>query len=201
MPRVDGEYQVPYPDVIPDTTIESIVHNGIVHDLVFDANFPRPVPAGGTNANNVTSARANLAVEVRGIAVINYDSHVFEVGSFYSAAGATGAPTADVPYVGFCLSNFTSGDLYLSAISQTTGIVYARRRTAGVWNTWTTSPTVGTSYVLKAGDVMSGSLTLNFTVSATDPYAATNVAYVTAHLRSVIDPLVARLEALERRLL
>jgi hypothetical protein len=139
MPRVDGEYQVPFPDVQSDTTIESAVHNGIVHDLVDDANFPRPVTAGGTNGRSPTEARANLSVEVRSVVVTNYDDHVFEVGSYFSAVAATAAPNAIDPFVGICLRHSVSGDLWLSAVSQTTGTVYNRRRTTGVWGAWAVS--------------------------------------------------------------
>ena len=94
MPRNPGTgiYTKPYPDVISDTTIESTVHNGEIADIETDLNTPRPIVAGGTGANNAAGARSNLGAERAMQTVTNYDTHVWENGSFWSAAGATAAP-------------------------------------------------------------------------------------------------------------
>ena len=94
MPRNPGTgvYEQPLPDVITATTIESAVYNGFVNYVETDLNTPRPVVAGGTGATNATQARVNLKAEIAAAQVTNYDSHVWETGSFFSLGGATGEP-------------------------------------------------------------------------------------------------------------
>ena len=55
-----GIYMLPFPDVAPDTTIESAPHNGTLRDIEYDLNFPRPVVAGGTGATSPAGALDNL---------------------------------------------------------------------------------------------------------------------------------------------
>ncbi len=64
MPRNgSGVYSKPAgTTAVPNTTIESAKFNQVVDDLVQDANFARPVTAGGTGAAVVADARANLGV-------------------------------------------------------------------------------------------------------------------------------------------
>ena len=95
MPR-DGSniYTQPFPDVSPGTTVASTVYNGFTHDVAQDLNTPRPILAGGTGANNAADALNNLGGEMAKQVVTNYDSHVFQPGSFYSADTATASPVA-----------------------------------------------------------------------------------------------------------
>jgi hypothetical protein len=172
MPRVDGEYQSPYPDVIPDTTIESAVHNGILHDLVFDANAARPITAGGTGATSTIQARTNLGAEVAAAQqqVTNYDSHVFQTGSFWSASTATNPPVPgnaftghaviypnDTTYITIKATNITDGT--------NPGTTWAREKRAGTWGPWgiDNGGAFNTSLDGKVditGDTMSGDLTI-----------------------------------------
>ena len=57
--------------MVSGTTIESLVYNGQVDDVTQDLNWPRPIVAGGTGANNAADAAANLGV-VTGKAAMTY---------------------------------------------------------------------------------------------------------------------------------
>jgi len=136
MPRdPSGVYSQPFPDVVEGTTIESAVYNGYTHDVTIDLNTPRPISSGGTGASSAYDARNNLDAEVAGQVVTNYDSHVWENGSFYSAAGATGAPNAANRFAGICYGNADGSYSTLEARDQTTGILYVKNKVAGVWGT------------------------------------------------------------------
>jgi hypothetical protein len=145
MPRNPGTgiYTKPYPDVISDTTIESTVHNGEIADIETDLNTPRPIVAGGTGANNATQARVNLKAEVAAAQVTNYDSHVWESGSFFSNTGSTSSPNDLHAFVGTA-QVYTTDYITLQArdVFDTTSVpgrVYVREKKAGVWGPWTTS--------------------------------------------------------------
>lgn len=61
MPRTGNIYTAPAGTKgTPNTTIQSVPYNGLIDDLVQDANAARPVTAGGTGATNATDARTNL---------------------------------------------------------------------------------------------------------------------------------------------
>lgn len=61
MPRAGGIYSAPPgTEGVPDTTIESAKYNALVADLVEDANFPRPVAAGGTGSDTALGGSDNL---------------------------------------------------------------------------------------------------------------------------------------------
>jgi hypothetical protein len=61
MPRNgSGIYSQPFPNVVPDTTIESAVYNGFTRDVETDLNAPRPVNAGGTGSSSAAGALTNL---------------------------------------------------------------------------------------------------------------------------------------------
>ena len=141
MPR-DGsqEYHAPFPDVVEGTTIESTVYNGFVNDIVIDLNTPRPVKYGGTGADNSADAMQNLGGELAKQLVTNYDVHPFQAGSFYSAAGASGAPTGNA-FTGICYVAVVAGvpttDMFIEARDQTTGLLYVRQKKANVWGGWT----------------------------------------------------------------
>jgi hypothetical protein len=166
MPRSpSGVYTVPPgTDGVPDTTIESTKYNGFAHDVETDLNAVRPIIAGGTGATDATTARANIKAEVSTAQVTNYDVQAWEPGSFYSAAGATSAPVAGHRFAGICYGPDAANmvlearDLDDAAVP---GLVYVKEKTAGVWSAWTLLPgsTAG-QYVLKAGDTMTGSLSI-----------------------------------------
>jgi len=165
MPRDgSGVYTTPAgTTAVPDTTIESAKYNANVADVAADLNAPRPIVAGGTGGNSAATARANLKAEVSSTQVINYDTHVFEPGSFYSIGGATGAPNAG-SFTGICYgsddANITvEARTYNDAVSP--GRVYVRERVAGVWKNggaWTLDE--ASTFVLKSGDVMIGDLSI-----------------------------------------
>ena len=89
MPRDgSGIYTTPAgTTAVPDTTIESSKYNGNIADVAADLNAARPIVAGGTGATSASAARTNLGAEARGVQVTNYDTHVFEAGSFWSNIG------------------------------------------------------------------------------------------------------------------
>jgi len=152
MPRNPGTgiYTKPYPDVISDTTIESTVHNGEIADIETDLNTPRPIVAGGTGANNVAQARSNLKAEVAGTQVLNYDSHVFENGSFYSNNGATGQPAAryfvgTARLLGSDPAQYQTIEVH-SSDGTNPQVAYRRQKIAGVWQAWTSLGLVDNGY-------------------------------------------------------
>ena len=143
MPR-DGSQQYSVPpgtDGIPDFTIESTKYNTFIHDVEADLNAPRPIGAGGTGANNVVDAMNNLGGELARQVIVNYNSDPFQAGSFYSAPGATGAPSANA-FTGICYVSGLSPaltDLFIEARDQTSGTLYVRQKKANVWTGWTTA--------------------------------------------------------------
>jgi len=101
MPRLPtGVYEQPFPDVIPDTTIESAVYNGFVNDIETDLNTARPIVAGGTGATSAPAARDNLDAERAMQVITNFDSATWESGSFYADAAATGSPVSGHSFTG-----------------------------------------------------------------------------------------------------
>jgi hypothetical protein len=164
MPRNgSGIYEQPFPNVTPDTEIESAVYNGFTRDVEFDLNATRPIIAGGTGAANATEAMFNLKGETAAQLVTNYDSHVWLPGSFRSAAGATGAPSANA-FVGSAFINETltnppaNQNVVVEARDMTNGKLYGRQKNAGVWSAWAVSG-IG-DFVELAGDTMTGDLTI-----------------------------------------
>lgn len=164
MPRDgSGVYQIPFPDVISDTTIESTVYNGFTNDVKQDLNAPRPIIAGGTGATSAADALVALSGEKAGQLVTNYDSFVFEAGSFYSASGATGAPTSN-PFSGICYKADAS-NIVIEGRDSTTGIKYFRKKSGGAWGAFTVDG-LG-QYVRLTGDTMTGALQLGTSVDLT----------------------------------
>ena len=158
MPRVDGTYTAPHPDVVPDTTIESAVYNNTIHDLVYDANYPRPITAGGTSAVSAAVARTNLHAEVAAEEVTNYDTHTWAAGSFWSNTTATNPPVAAHLFTGLCvMAGVNPAYITLVARDHTTGLAYYRVRSASVWGPWTLD---ADDKVSIAGDTMTGDLTI-----------------------------------------
>jgi hypothetical protein len=163
MPRDgSGNYStLPGTHGVADATIESAPYNANVDDVANDLNTPRPVVAGGTGASNPTTARANLGAEVSAPLVTNYDTQVWESGSFKSAAGATGAPTAGDAFVGTAIV-YDSNNILLQAFNYSSQVFSYRRKSGGVWGAWTVQPTAAdvAGKVAKAGDTMTGALSM-----------------------------------------
>ena len=203
MPRVDGEFVAPFPPVVPDTTIESVVHNGTVADFVADANAPRPIVAGGTGANNHSGARNNLLAAMARQTVTNFDSHVWENGFFQSVPGATGAPYGtSVAFVGACqlldATNMIVQAYPVTATDPAPPALWLRDKIAGVWQAWACAENTLTAAVntklTKSGDTMTGFLTLHANPSsalhaATKQYVDSNSAATGAVLKAP-SPLV-----------
>jgi hypothetical protein len=167
MPRDgSGNYSQPFPPVVDGTTIESTVYNGYTADVTIDLNTPRPIVAGGTGANNARDARLNIGAEVSSQIVTNYDTQVWENGSFSSAAGATGAPTAgDLFFGSSYILNGNNQNWVRLVASGTNNLSYSRFKYNGVWQPWqqmlVTIADTDARYVDVTGDTMAGGLTIN----------------------------------------
>ena len=164
MPRVADIYSRPAGiDAIPNQTIESADYNINVADVEADLNTPRPIVAGGTGANNATQARDNLDAERSMQQVFNYDSHVWEWGSFWSQSDATAPPIAGHSFHGTVYGtdqdNFTvQARDYADAVIP--GRVYVRQKRTGSWvGAWALEGSG--SYVELAGDTMTGDLSIS----------------------------------------
>lgn len=176
MPRDGTEtYILPFPDVVADTTIESPVYNGFTNDVAQDLNNPRPIVAGGTGATSAAGALAALGGETATQLVTNYDSYVFKAGSFYSAAGATAAPTANA-FSGICYLS-DANNIVIEARDSTTGILYVRRKVASVWGAFAIDGSG--NFVELSGDTMTGALVLPAAAPTLGTHA-TNKTYVDA---------------------
>jgi hypothetical protein len=142
MPRVSDLYA--YPPGTPgvaDTTIESADYNAYIDDIKDDLNLPRPIIVGGTGAGDAITALANLGGEKAKQVVTNYGSTPtgqasWLSGSFYSDAGATGAPTANA-FIGFA-SVQDDNNMVLVACDLTDAVhpIYSRTKVGGVWSAW-----------------------------------------------------------------
>jgi len=196
MPRDgSGIYSKPFPDVVGDTTIESVVYNGFVADVEQDLNAPRPISSGGTGATSPDTALIALGAEKGKQVVANYDSHAWVPGSFLSNTGATAAPpsggTATELFVGTVLMHTaTSGvtaNITLEAYSTSTGFRYTRQKVAGTWGSWSIGDK---SAVAKTGGTMTGPLSIEtedpvgfvITNSADDLTADPDVLYDTHYM-------------------
>ncbi len=158
MPRDgSGQYTQPEPNVAAGTTIESAVYNHFTQDVAADLNYPRPIIAGGTGANNAAAAREALGVPTSLQTVTNYDSHVWQQGAFWSATGgATSAPSANM-IAGTCVvPNNDPNSILLEARDIVTGLGYVRIKSGGTWSAWTPGVKI-LSY--NAGTMASGTLT------------------------------------------
>ena len=134
-----------------------------MHDVETDLNTPRPISAGGTGANNAADAMAALGGEIANQQVTNYDTFPFKSGTFWSASGATSAPTSDVFYQGICYTIIPPGnDFFIEARSTTTSIKYLRHKLDGVWQSWVRddqdSVDLANTKVNRSGDTMTGPL-------------------------------------------
>lgn len=144
MPRNGSDiyFIPPGTEGFPDTTIESEKYNNYIHDVETDLNRPRPISAGGTGANNAKDARLNMNAEVAAQLVTNYDSHVWENGSFWSPGSATGGPVSGHTVGGTCVVLDHNPDfINLEARDVDDGLVpgrvYVRQKKGGIWGPWT----------------------------------------------------------------
>jgi hypothetical protein len=156
MPR-DGSqiyHRPPGTDGVPNYTVESARYNAFTADVEQDLNLPRPVIAGGTGATNKADAMTNLGGELSAQLIVNYNSDPFQAGSFYSAAGATGAPTANA-FTGICYAAVITGsvttDLFIEARDQVTGNLFVRQKKANVWQAWAQAAGVTTGATPPSG--------------------------------------------------
>jgi Chaperone of endosialidase len=159
-------------DGISGTSIPSTPYNRNVHDVEQDLNTPRPIVAGGTGANNPTDALINLGGELAHQQVVNYDSMLFENGSFWSDASATAAPVAGHQFKGIAVKfDSNAGWITITAQDLADDKYYRRIRSANVWGAWveltdTSAAALDAKYVNVTGDTMSGALVVNSSVSA-----------------------------------
>jgi len=197
MPRDIGTGLYHYPEGTPGNpaqTIFSTRYNTFINDLANTMNQKLPLNMGGTGADNTTDARANLDAEVRGVQVTNYDTHVFEAGSFWSAIGATGAPNPGARFVGICIiieDGTNDIFIYVTPPGSAGPVTYNRRKNAGVWGAWAVMPgalaDLDAIYVNVAGDTMTGNLNLVYadpTIQLNKAGAA-NVSQIYVMLNSV----------------
>lgn len=156
MPR-DGSniyHRPPGTDGVPNYTVESARYNAFTADIEQDLNLPRPVIAGGTGANNAADAMKNLGGELSAQLIVNYNSDPFQAGSFYSAAGATGAPTVNA-FTGICYAATITGsvttDLFIEARDQVTTNLWVRQKKANVWQPWAQAAGVASGPTVPTG--------------------------------------------------
>jgi hypothetical protein len=136
MRNVSGIYSIPPgTEGVPDTTIESNKYNTFAHDVETDLNTPRPVVAGGTGANNADGALVNLSGEKSSQKVDNYDSFLFQPGSFYS--DITAIPPAN--------QNVVIHARDQTGVTVVPGQLWVRQKVAGVWGAWSHDATGTTS--------------------------------------------------------
>ena len=175
MPRDIGTGLYHYPAGTEGNTAQTIFsarYNTFINDLANTLNQELPVNMGGTGADNAAEARDNLDAEVAGAHVTNYDTHVFESGSFYSNAGATAAPNGD-PFVGICQVHDNENYIVVEATdilaAVGTRVKHQRIKQNGVWGAWfiagddrfLTNAEGDALYVNTAGDTMTGNLYIN----------------------------------------
>ena len=121
-------------DGVPNFPIESAKYNTYVADIETDLNTPRPIVAGGTGASTAAGAITNLGGEQSHQLVTNYDAMAWVSGSFYSAAGATSAPTANA-FSGIVYVT-DANNMVVEARDSATNGLYVRVMTAGTWSPW-----------------------------------------------------------------
>ena len=149
---------------VPDTTIESSKYNAFADDVASDANAVRPIIAGGTGASSAAAARAALGVTSGATQVTNYDSHVFETGSFYSLSTATAAPLATNMSGTAVVLNADPNYVTLDAVDNATGLLWTRHKTGGVWSAWALHN--ANDKLPLAGGTLTGPLTVGGDVTA-----------------------------------
>jgi len=161
MPRDgSGIYTTPAgTTAVPDTTIESAKYNANVADVAADLNAARPIVAGGTGATSAAAARTALGAEASSVQVTNYDSHIFENGSFHSMPGATAQPVNSGLTGNAVILAGNPAYVTIEARDNSTGINYVRHKSGGAWSAWIVDG--ADQYVNTTGDTMSGDLTID----------------------------------------
>jgi hypothetical protein len=143
MPRDIGTGLYHYPDGTPGNpgqTIFSTRYNTFINDLTNTLNQSLPVNMGGTGGTDGLTARTNLQAERAFQTITNFDSAVWECGSFYSPANSPGAPILSHPFIGIVYGDpaatltIEARDIASPAVNRD---VYTRTRNGGVWGTWT----------------------------------------------------------------
>jgi hypothetical protein len=170
-------------DAVTDTTIESAKYNLNVQDVEADLNTPRPISSGGTGASNAADAMVALGGEIANQLVTNYDTFVFQPGSFASAPGATSEPFPGGYASGICYAKVGPA-LFLEArqtdVAAPSPVKVRAKSGAGIWGPWTLDNQPATDLantkVAKLGDTMTGDLT----ISKGSPILALNATAATA---------------------
>ena len=139
MPRDGGGHYhaPPGTDGAPNTTIDSARYNLFVADLEQVLNTPAPIIGGGTGGATPDEALDNLSAEKKGQVVTNFDSMLWESGSFSSSAGATNPPVAGHAFAGIVYAT-DDDNIFVEARDVTDGKLYLRQKNAGVWGAWGT---------------------------------------------------------------
>jgi hypothetical protein len=176
MPRDgSGVYHTPAgTDGVPGRTVESAKYNINVHDVETELNSKRPIGSGGTGGSSAAEALVNLGAEQAYQVVTDYNSMVFNPGSFRSATTALNSPVAGHMFAGICYTNDSpptpatspapNTNLVIEARDETStdepGILYVRQKKSGVWGPWTRDGGLSTG---------GGTLTGDIIISKTDP--------------------------------
>lgn len=147
----DGVYHLPggFDAVkgVPLQPVESVDYNSVILDLEADANIARPIVAGGTGATSAAGARDQLDAEVASQNVTDFNTHVFESGSFVANNAAVNGPVAAHNYYGTAYV-FDANNVLIEArdLNDTSGAVpsrkYLREKKAGSWGAWVNENTV-----------------------------------------------------------
>jgi hypothetical protein len=177
MPRDgSGVYHTPAgTDGVPGRTVESAKYNINVHDVETELNSKRPVGSGGTGASSAAEALVNLGAEQAYQVVTDYNSTVFNPGSFRSATTALNSPVAGHAFAGICYTNDApptpatapapNTNLVVEARDTTStdepGILYVRHKRSGVWGPWTKDGPPTGDFIVNTGDTMTGDLIIS----------------------------------------
>jgi hypothetical protein len=148
MPRDIGTGLYHYPEGTPGNpaqTIFSTRYNTFINDLANTLNQELPINMGGTGADNPIDARTNIKAEVSGQQVTNYDTQIWENGSFYSNIGATGAPLPDKPFWGIAFG-IDQNNIFIEAHHGP--LLYTRLKMNGVWSVWQIDTTTGGDIII-----------------------------------------------------
>lgn len=188
MPRTGEVYSVPYPDFVPDTTIESAKVDANFGDIATDLNTARPISVGGTGATTAAAALTNLGAAAGVQVVTNYDTFVFANGFFRSASGATTPPAAGQNFEGIAIV-YDANNIRLQAYSLTDGKSYTRIKNT-TWGAWTADA--------PAADSITNAMLANMaasTVKGNNTGASANPVDVTVGAGLIIDATSLRINA------
>jgi hypothetical protein len=137
--------------------VESGDYNTVILDFEADANIARPVVAGGTGGNSPAAARDGIDAEVAGQVVTDFNTHVWEAGSFYANNQAVNGPVAAHDYYGICYLFGSQNNIAIEVRDRSDTVVpgrkYIREKKGGTWGAWAVE-----AFVQRIGDTMSGDL-------------------------------------------